>query len=299
MIFSGGHMPDRNSTLNFLIADSDVPVHYEYDFERSGSTNWVLENKQLRLILLPAAGGEISALVDKLSGTNLTTTVGGLRDMILVHRNLGSAIETQLLDPTMNLAYSAEWTSRDGAEILMKTRWPADAPIAGEISKTVRMTSKDDTDVVEAKYDLHSKNPRHDNNSSEPPQNESASFVSAFSVPAIADQREGTQFCWLPRETSLSTESGEKAKDSAEHCTAFVLNGTEIRIPADAARLEIRTSGRPTLAIEWTAGRITIQQKLYSARILLEFPAHATANGATGNAQDVSYVVRYIVKRPL
>jgi hypothetical protein len=219
--------------------------------------------------------------------------------MILVHRNLGSAIETQLLDPTMNLAYSAEWTSKDGAEILMKTRWPADAPIAGEISKTVHMTSKDDTDVVEADYVLRSENPRHENNSTEPPRNESASFVSAFSVPTIADQREGTEFCWLPRETSPSTDSGEKAKDSAGHCTAFVLNGTEIRIPADAARLEIRTSGRPTLAIEWTAGRITIQQKLYSARILLEFPAHATANGATGDAQDVSYVVRYIIKRPL
>jgi hypothetical protein len=297
MIFSGGHMPDRSATLNFLIADSDTPVHYEYDFERSGSQNWVLENKQLRLILLPAAGGEISALVDKLSGTNLTTTVGGLRDLILVHRNLGTAVETQLLDPTVNLAYSAEWTSKDGAEILMKAHWPAGAPIAGEISKTVRMSSKDDTDVVEAEYRLRSENPSHEDNSTESPRNESASFVSAFSVPAVADQREGTQFCWLPREQSPSTDAGARAKDDAGHCTAFVLNGSEIRIPADAARLEIRTSGRPTLAVEWTAGRIAIQQKLYSARILLEFPARATANGSTGDTQDVSYVVRYIVNR--
>lgn len=297
MTFSGDHMPDRSSTLNFLIADSDTPVHYEYDFERSGSQNWVLENKQLRLILLPAAGGEISALVDKLSGTNLTTTVGGLRDLILVHRNLGTAIETQLLDPTMNLTYSAEWTSKDGAEILMKAHWPVGAPIAGEISKTVRMSSKDDTDVFEAEYRLHSENMRHEDNSKEPSQNESASFVSAFSVPAVADQREGTQFCWSPREQSPSTDAGASTKDGAEHCAAFILNGSEIRIPADAARLEIRTTGRPTLAMEWTAGRIAIQQKLYSARILLEFPAHATANGSTRDTQNVTYVVRYIVKR--
>jgi Glycosyl hydrolases family 35 len=295
--FSGGHMQDRSSPLNFLIADSDTPVHYEYDFERSGSRNWILENKQLRLILLPAAGGEISALVDKLSGTNLTTTVGGLRDLISVRRNLGTAIETQLLDPTMNLAYSAEWTSKDGAEILMKAQWPTGAPIAGEISKTIRMTSKDDTDVIEAEYHLHSENSRREDNSAEPARNESASFVSAFSVPAIADQREGTQFCWVPRETSPPTDNAEKAKESAEHCTAFALNGTEIRIPADAVRLEIRTSGRPTLAMEWTAGRVTIQQKLYSARILLEFRAHATANSSSGGTEDVSYVVRYIVKR--
>lgn len=297
MNFSGGHMPDRGSTLNFLIADSDAPVHYEYDFERSGSPNWVLENKQLRLILLPAAGGEISALVDKLSGTNLTTTVGGLRDLVLVHRNLGTAIETQLLDPTMNLAYSAEWTSKDGAEILMKAQWPAGAPIAGEISKTIRMSSKDDTDVVEAEYRLHLENPHHEDNSAEPSRTESVAFVSAFSVPAIADQREGTQFCWLPQEQSPSTDVGSNSKDSAEHCTAFSLNGNEIRIPAGAARLEVRTSGRPTLAMEWTSGRITIQQKLYSARILLEFPAHAATNSSSGDTQDVSNVVRYIVKR--
>jgi hypothetical protein len=290
MNFSGGHMPDRSSNLNFLIADSDAPVHYEYDFERSGSKNWVLENKQLRLILLPAAGGEISALVDKLTGTNLTTTVGGLRDLILVHRNLGTAIETQLLDPTLDLAYSAEWTAKDGAEIQMKAHWPTGAPIEGEISKTIRMTTKDDTDVVEAEYHLQSESPRHGDNSTAAPRNERASFVSAFSVPAIADQREGTQFCWLPRETSPPASSGE-------HCTAFVLNGSEIRIPADAARLEIRTSGRPTLAMEWEAGRATIQQKLYSARILLEFPAQSPANISAGNAQDVGYVVRYIVKR--
>jgi hypothetical protein len=220
----------------------------------------------------------------------LTTTVGGLRDLVLVHRNLGTAIESQLLDPTMNLAYSAEWTSKDGAEIQMKAHWPAGAPIAGEISKTIRMTSKDDTDVVQAEYRLHSENPRHEDNSTEPSRKESASFVSAFSVPAIADQREGTEFCWLPRESSPPA-------DSNMHCAAFILNGSEIRIPADAARLEIRTSGRPTLAMEWTAGRITIQQKLYSARVLLEFPARASANNSSSDAQDVSYVVRYIVKR--
>jgi hypothetical protein len=290
-------MPDRSANLNFLITDSDAPVHYEYDFERSGSKNWVLENKQLRLILLPAAGGEISALVDKLSGTNLTTTVGGLRDLILVRRNLGSAIESQLLDPTMNLAYSAEWTSKNGAGILMKAQWPAGSPIAGEISKTVRMSGKDEADIVEAEYRLRSENPRHTDNSAESSRNENVSFVSAFSVPAVADQREGTQFCWSPRDTSPSADSGANAEDTADHCTAFALNGTEIRIPADGARLEIRTSGRPTLAMEWAAGRVTIQQKLYSARILLEFPAHANANSSTSDTQDVSYVVRYIVKR--
>jgi hypothetical protein len=292
MNLSGGHIPDHSSTLNFLIADSDVPVHYEYDFERSGSKNWVLENKRLRLILLPAAGGELYALVDKLSGTNLTTTVGGLRDLIRVHRNLGAALESQLLDPTMNVAYSAEWMLKNGAEILMKANWPSDAPIAGEISKTVRVISKDGTDIIEAEYQLHSEVSNAGNNSGESSRNQSALFVTAFSVPAIADQRDGTQFCWLPPADQRAADAG-RVVDRDGNCSPFVLSGSEIQIPQGAARLEIRTPGRPTLAMEWKAGRATIQQKLYSARILLEFPAQSAPSGAT----DVSYVVRYIVER--
>jgi hypothetical protein len=293
MNFSGGHIPDHTSALNFLIADSDTPVHYEYDFERSGSKNWVLENKTLRLILLPAAGGEISALVDKLSGTNLTTTVGGLRDLVRVHRNLGGAVESQLLDPTMNLKYSADWKPKDGAELLMKARWPADAPIAGEISKTVRMNSLGGSDTIEVEYGLHSVVPSGENNSAAPSRNESVSFVTAFSAPAIADQRDGTQFCWLPRADQPSADAGTSAPDRAAHCSAFVLGGHEIQIPAGAARLEVRTPGRPTLTMEWSMGRVTIQQKLYSARILLEFPAQSAASAAA----DVNYVVRYVVER--
>jgi Glycosyl hydrolases family 35 len=300
MNVTGGHMPERTATLAFLVADADAPVHYEYDFERSGSKNWILENKRLRLILLPAVGGEISALVDKTSGVNLTTTVGGLRDLIRVQRNLGTALESQLLDPTMNVAYSAEWTSKDGAEILMKARWPADAPIAGEISKTVRMTEKNGTEIVEAEYRLNSEVPGERNNPAESTRNEHASFVTAFSVPAIADQRDGTQFCWLPHAnpSQPATEAGATVPDNSAHCTAFALNGSEMQIPAGVERLEVRTPGRPTLAMEWTAGRVTIQQKLYSARILLEFPAHAAADSAPNSgAQDASYVVRYIVER--
>jgi hypothetical protein len=159
------------------------------------------------------------------------------------------------------------------------------------------MSRKNGTDVIEAEYHLHSEAPGSQNNSAESARSETASFVTAFSVPAIADQREGTQFCWLPRTSSSANDPTGTAPAGAAHCTAFTLNGNEIQIPPDGARLEIRTPGRPTLAIEWTAGRVTIQQKLYSARILLEFPAGNASNSATTAANDVSYVVRYIVER--
>lgn len=307
MNLSGGHIPDRSSGLEFLIADSDAPVHYEYDFERSGFKNWVLENKRLRLILLPATGGQISGLVDKSSGVNLTTTVGGLRDLIRVHRNPGTTLQSQqespfanpLLDPMLNIPYSAEWTSKDGAAIRMKAQWPAGAPIAGEITKTVRINGKDGADVVEVEYQLHSEYKENGMSSAESSRSGGASVVTAFSVPAIAEQPEGTQLCWLPRTPRKVSDVQASAGVSfgAAKCVAFAAAGHAIDLPADAARLEVRTPGRPTLAMEWAAGRITVEQKLYSARILLEFPVRDAANGVTNGAEDVSYVVRYIVER--
>src|SRR4029077_11880040 len=116
------------------------------DFERSGFKNWVLENKRLRLMFLPAAGGQISALVDKTTSTNLTTTVGGLRDLVRVPSAAG---EIHLADPMMNVAYEAEWSAdKNETAIRLKAQWPAGAPVSGDISKTVRMTGKDGIDVI-------------------------------------------------------------------------------------------------------------------------------------------------------
>jgi hypothetical protein len=290
---SGGHNPDRSSPIQFLSAENDAPVHYEYDFERSGFKNWILENKRLRLIFLPAAGGEISALVDKASGTSLTTTVGGLRDLVRVLDAAGAANGNHLIDPMMNVAYGAEWSANNNeTAIRLKAQWPEGAPVSGEIIKTVRLSGKDGIDVIEAEYQIHSGHTSSEVNSKVQPATERASIVTAYSVPAIADPREGTQFCWSPRvsQNGSDAQAGASASSGTAKCEAFVLGGRLIEIPADTARLEIRTPGRPTLAMEWTAGSVTIEQKKYSARILLDFPMHRE-----DAAQDVRYVVRCIV----
>jgi len=290
---SGGHIPDRSSPIRFLIADSETPVHYEYDFERSGFKNWALENKRTRLIFLPAAGGQISALVDKSSGANLTTMSGGLRDLVRVH-NAGTNSPSRLFNPMLDVAYQTEWSASDNnTAIQMKAQWPIGAPVTGDITKTVRMRANDGTDTIEAEYLFHSENKNGAADSAPTSRNLNAFVVSAFSVPAVAEKPDGTQFCWMARAARPSADTGANPAVGMEQCSAFVAGGNDVEIPSEAARIEIRTPGRPALAIEWDAGRVTIEQKQHSARILLEFPQFTSQSGT----EDVRHVVRYIVVR--
>lgn len=53
---------------------------YQFDFDRDGFDDLVLENENLRAIVMPGAAGRAFALVDKATGRNAFNTVGGLRD---------------------------------------------------------------------------------------------------------------------------------------------------------------------------------------------------------------------------
>ncbi len=283
--FTGDKSGDRKTPLRFLPAGDDSPLHYEYDFERSGTNNWVLENKSLRLIFLPAAGGQLTAFVDKPGGFNMTTTVGGLRDMLRMAGPQG-----RIVDLNFNVPYAPEWLGEKGATaIRLKARWPEGFPISGEILKTVHIVRKDGQDTVEVEYHLHG-------NSSTSEAGAGGSlpqFVSAFSVPAMPESPEGTQFCFANAATSttVSPGAGQNAIPSAMQCVGFEASGDSIAVPAEISRIEVRTAGRPTFVVEWAKGRVTIDQKRFSAQILFEFPA------PTSVGDSVPMVVRYTVFR--
>lgn len=80
-------------------------------------------------------------------------------------------------------------------------------------------------------------------------------------------------------------------------CTAFEPGGELIAVPQDSAVLEIRNPGRPIVKVEWnpdcngSMSLTTIEQKYYSARIVLAFP------GARYGGDAAHYVVRYTVER--
>jgi hypothetical protein len=290
---AGGHISDRSSPVRFLIAEGDAPVHYENDFERSGSKNWVLENSRLRLILQPASGGQMVALVDKQTGIDLTTTAGGLTDLLRMDKASAGPRESRLIDTMFNVPYTAEWqTSKDDASVRLTARWPEGAPVSGEIAKTVRMIERDGMDMIEVEYQFHSSSSR---DGSKPAAKSvlGAGPVTAFSVPAVEESPETTQFCWFVAANQPEQKGGKKENESKPPpvCAAFAAGAEPIIIPAEAGRLEVRTQGRPTLGMEWTAGRVVIEQKHFSARILLEF-------GTEGNDAGLNLhsVVRYTVQ---
>jgi hypothetical protein len=285
LLLTGDKSGDRRTPLRFLMAVDDAPVHYEYDFERSGANNWVLENNYLRMILLPATGGQMVALVDKLGGFNMTTTAGGLRDMLRL-----PGAEGKLLDLNFNVDYTPEWVTENGTTVVrVKARWPEGAPVAGEIVKTVRMSRKDGQDTIEAEYQVH----RDSAVGAGGDREVTPQFVTAFSVHAMAEKPESTQFCWgnAASDTATSPAAGENVNSSAMQCAAFETGGESIAIPEQASRLEVRTTGRPTFVVEWTKGRVTIAQQRYSAQVLVEFP-NAALGGDSG-----SLIVRYTVLR--
>jgi hypothetical protein len=298
LTFTGDRSINKQLPLTFLTANGDDPAGYEYDFERSGSKNWVLENKNMRLILLPDAGGEIAALVDKTTGANFTTTVGGLRDLIRLPD--GGAPEGATVDPTFNLPYRAQWITESGHPIIsLEAAMPEGAPLSGSVKKEVRLETKDGKETVEVHYvftpNSHESGPapadapRDISNSATTAK---ASLVTAFSSPAAADGPDRTQFCWFAN----SLQEGPAANSAAAsvddaHCSPFVAGGAAILLPAEAKRLEVRTAGQPALAMEWDAGRVSIEQKQFSARLLVELPA----GGAPGNAAEAR--LRYTILR--
>ncbi len=66
----------RTVPVAFLQPKEDGVYHYRYDFDRDGADEWILENSNLRLIVSPESGGRALALVDNLSGANLSSSVG-------------------------------------------------------------------------------------------------------------------------------------------------------------------------------------------------------------------------------
>ena len=144
--YSFNYVPGEKSALNpFNVNLSDgklsetVKVHllalrkgeaiaFAYDMDRDGFDDYVLENEFLRLIVSPNAGARAFALINKRTGANVFTSVGGLRDKF---------VELDPTDPTRNARrkrgmygtfnrpYAAEIVSGMGGQALLKLTYNA------------------------------------------------------------------------------------------------------------------------------------------------------------------------------
>ncbi len=160
--FTFNYAPGEKSALNqFNVTLSDgaltetarvVPVTlrkgeaiaFAYDVDRDGFDDYVMENEFLRLVISPNAGARAFTLLNKRTGQNVFTGIGGLRDKF---------VELDPADPTrnpkrkrgaygtFNRAYSAEVVSGMGAQSVLKLSYDAPDvfPSGAHIERTITL----------------------------------------------------------------------------------------------------------------------------------------------------------------
>ena len=266
------------SSIDYLIEHKDGETNYRYDFDRDGAKEWVMESKNLRLIVSPESGGRALALVEKNSGLNLISSVGGLRDGFSFTENssTGNPERARGRYGLFNRPYRARWTTSDSKTALQMDYYAPDVfPNGAAIEKTMRF---EDPDTIRIEYKINLHAPSAGQTGSTP-----QSFVTSTSVPALSIGDRTTQFCWSASNGEQQPDTNKKTSE-VPSCKDFAAGGPPIQSPLWTSRVEVHTPGEPDMAIDWQGGTMTIEPKGFSALLRLQFPP--LAPGA-----DASYTV--------
>ncbi len=267
-------------------------AHYQYDFDRDGAPEWVLESPRLRTIVSPADGGRILALVDKSAGGSLITLGGALHDFVVP----ADASPSQLLaagDFSFNRAYNAEWVEEKQDTHLKLTYHEFGNSLAGlHVEKTLRLTAPE---TMETSYRVSYVLPDFPTPLGD--TKGERSFISMLSVPIPDSEEEKTRFCWnssvsgAPSAALIPANRATASQDGASpHCEDFVPSGAPISIPDGIARMEIVSPGRPTLAVEWTSGRMIVAARAMSAELSVVVPVPASTE------PPADFALRYTIE---
>jgi hypothetical protein len=273
----------------FVPVDETGNAHYQYDLDRDGAPEWVLESNRLRLIVSPADGGRALALVDKSTNDDLITLGGALHDL-LVPAATAPAAALASGDFASNRAYRAAWVEeKQGTGLRLAYSEHENSPAGAHVEKTLRLTAPE---TIEITYRITQGAPAPSvpSDNLEPKQ----SFISMLAVPASASEEGTTHFCWQSAASSASTVAPTAPAKPASglHCEDFVASSEPIAIPAEITHLEIRAPGRRTFTVEWTSARAIILPKNFSAQV--EFALPAPQPGAA----PTEFTLRYTVGEP-
>ncbi len=260
----------RSVPILFVPVKEGSVNRYQFDFDRDGANEWVLENSHLRLIVSPESGGQAMALVDKVSRLDLLTSIGGLSDHFSFADNPPDTNPERARGRygMFNRPYRAEWTDEKGNPALRLSYGPPDVlPGGASIEKTARI---EDNDSLHVNYRVQLKAAPHDSAGQE---KHSQSFIAVNSVPVVFRADHSTQFCWGTAEA----KPGSETKDSAgKHCESFKPGRAPLELPEGASHVEVRSPGKAGLILEWdcvkTCARMTIEMKNFSALLNLQFP---------------------------
>ncbi|MCU1341828.1 MAG: exo-beta-D-glucosaminidase [Candidatus Acidoferrum typicum] len=252
----------------FVSANEAGNTHYQYDFDRDGELEWVLESDRLRIIVSPADAGRALALVDKSTNDDLITLGGAFHDFLAPEATVPAAIPASA-DFAFNRAYRAAWVEeKQGTGLQLDFSEHENSRAGLHVEKTLHLTAPE---TVEASYRVSLVTaPIAPANNPGPKQ----SFISSLSVPATASEGVTTRFCWRADNSPASPAISAPAKSApAMHCEDFVPSGKPIVIPPEVTRLEVQTSGRSMLTVEWTGVHATIVPKQFSAQVEFILPA--------------------------
>ena len=114
--------------VNFVTLRKGEAIAFAYDIDRDGFDEYVLENEHVRLILSPRAGGRSFALINKRTGANIFTSVGGLRDKFVEldpQDPTRNARRKRGMYGTFNRPYRAEIVEGMGKQAVVKLRYDA------------------------------------------------------------------------------------------------------------------------------------------------------------------------------
>jgi hypothetical protein len=269
----------RSMPMDFLLVREGKTNRYEFDFDRDGANERVLENTHLRLIISPESGGRALALLDKSSGSNLISSVGALRDNFSFAENPPGARPERARGRygLFNRAYKADWMDEQGNPALhMSYDAPDVLPFGAHVEKMVRLASSEEI-RVDYRIGLDGRAGEHAVVAKgSPPQ----SFVAVNSVPALSESGNSTRFCWFEptvlgpgSEPASQTGDRDSSRTSpTKHCEDFVAGGAPLVLPESTREVKMFTPGRPGLTLKWQEGRMTIERKNFSALLRLEFP---------------------------
>jgi hypothetical protein len=273
----GGSVP-----ILFAPPSESGNAHYQNDFDRDGSPDWVLESNRLRLIVSPADGGRALALVDKSTNENLITLGGALHDL-LIPTQAGPVVTPSSADFSANRAYRAAWIEEQSGTGIQLTYSAHEHSLAGlQVEKTLRLTAPE---TVEASYriSLGAPGTAAPEVSGKPARN----FISRLSVPASDSEDAHTRFCWQSGANAAAVNSTKPA--TAQHCEDFVPSGPRIEIPAEVTKIDIQAPNRHVFTLQWTSAHATIIPRNFSAQ--LEFTIPAPAPGAAPVEFKMQYTV--------
>ena len=147
----------ETARVNFVALRKGEAVAFAYDMDGDGFDDYVMENDNLRLIISPNAGARSFALINKRTGANVFTSVGGLRDKF-TELDPGDPIRNPRRKRGMygafNRPYIAEIKEGMGKRVRLSlvydapdvyTAWPS----AGSIQRIVTLNAGDEHFTVD------------------------------------------------------------------------------------------------------------------------------------------------------